>query len=438
MDDALQLRKQILDLVTAFANVSVEMPRAFIPGETHVPVSGKMINAQDLRYVVDSGLDAWFTTGRFATEFEHKFSEYMGLTYCALTNSGSSANLLAVSALTSHRLGARQLSPGDEVITVAAGFPTTVNPIIQNGLVPVFVDINLTDYGIDVDRLAAAMSPKVKAIVLAHTLGNPFDAAFVADFAREHNLWFIEDCCDAVGSKLQGKTVGSFGDLATVSFYPAHHITMGEGGAVLTNDPRLKKTVESFRDWGRDCWCETGCDNTCGKRFDWQLGDLPRGYDHKFTYSHLGYNLKATDMQAALGLSQLTRIDEFKQMRLDNFAYLKSNLSVLSKYLQLPGTQKGADPVWFGFPIRVLPGSPISRNDLIVELDARKIGTRLLFGGNLLKQPYMKSRNTRISGDMTHTDIAMENVFWTGVQPNMTAGMRAYLVAQFLDIYAKY
>ncbi|PJA54248.1 MAG: lipopolysaccharide biosynthesis protein RfbH, partial [Candidatus Marinimicrobia bacterium CG_4_9_14_3_um_filter_48_9] len=307
--------------------------------------------------------------------------------------------------------------------------------IIQNGLVPVFVDINLTDFSLNVDLLAQALSPKVKAIMLAHTLGNPFDVERIAAFAKENDLWMIEDCCDAVGSKFNGKMVGTFGDIATVSFYPAHHITMGEGGAVLTRSAKLKRIIESFRDWGRDCWCETGCDNTCGKRFEWQLGELPEGYDHKFTYSHLGYNLKVTDMQAALGLSQLDKIEQFNRARIENFNFLREQLAGLEKYLKLPTARPGAEPVWFGFPIIVKPNSPLSRTQLIVELDKRKIGTRLLFGGNLLKQPYMKSVKTKVVGPLENTDVAMENVFWIGVQPNLTSEMRQYVVEQFYNIF---
>lgn len=428
-------RKKILDTVLEFARETVERSPVFQPGESHVPVSGKLIDGNDLKNLVDSCLDAWFTTGRYAHEFETRFSAFMEQGTCSLTNSGSSANLLAISTLTSHLLGDRRLKPGDEVITVAAGFPTTVNPIIQNGLVPVFVDINLTDFSINADLLEQAMSPKVKAIILAHTLGNPYDVERIAAFAKENNLWFIEDCCDAVGSKFNGRMVGTFGDIATVSFYPAHHITMGEGGAVLTRSAKLKRIIESFRDWGRDCWCETGCDNTCGKRFEWQLGELPEGYDHKFTYSHLGYNLKITDMQAALGLSQLDKIERFNQARVENFNYLSEQLSDLNEFLKLPTARPGAEPIWFGFPILVRPNSPLSRNQLIVELDNRKIGTRLLFGGNLLKQPYMKSVKTRVVGQLENTDIVMGNVFWIGVQPNLTSEMREYVVEQFNEIF---
>jgi len=429
------MRKKILDAVMEFARASAEKSPAFYPGQSHVPVSGKMIDGNDLQNLVDACLDGWLTTGRFAHEFESRFAAFMGQGSCSLTNSGSSANLLAVSALTSPLLGERRLQPGDEVITVAAGFPTTVNPIIQNGLVPVFVDINLTDFSLNVDLLAQALSPKVKAIMLAHTLGNPFDVERIAAFAKENDLWMIEDCCDAVGSKFNGKMVGTFGDIATVSFYPAHHITMGEGGAVLTRSAKLKRIIESFRDWGRDCWCETGCDNTCGKRFEWQLGELPEGYDHKFTYSHLGYNLKVTDMQAALGLSQLDKIEQFNRARIENFNFLREQLAGLEKYLKLPTARPGAEPVWFGFPIIVKPNSPLSRTQLIVELDKRKIGTRLLFGGNLLKQPYMKSVKTRVVGPLENTDVAMENVFWIGVQPNLTSEMRKYVVDQFYNIF---
>src|ERR1700728_3748958 len=351
-DTAAQLRRQILDLTARYWSES--SPRGdFIPGASPVPVSGKVIDGADVSAVVDSALDAWFTTGRFGESFERDLARFVGVRSASLVNSGSSANLIALSALTSPKLGDRRLVPGDEVITVAAGFPTTINPIIQNGLVPVFVDVTLPTYNVDVAQLESALSPRTRALILAHTLGNPFDLAAVTAFASRHGLWLIEDCCDAVGSLYQGAKVGTFGDLATTSFYPAHHITMGEGGAVLTNQPLLRTLVESFRDWGRDCWCAPGCDNTCGKRFDWQLGNLPCGYDHKYTYSHIGYNLKATDMQAALGQSQIEKLPHFIERRKDNFRYLSKALKPLEHCLLLPQATPGSDPSWFGFPIGV-------------------------------------------------------------------------------------
>jgi CDP-4-dehydro-6-deoxyglucose reductase, E1 len=372
---------------------------------------------------VDSVLDGWFTTGRFAAEFEKKLARFVGVRSASLVNSGSSANLLAISALTSPKLGERQLKPGDEVITAAAGFPTTVNPILQNRLVPVFVDVVLPTYEIDVSKLEAARSDKTKAIIVAHTLGNVFDLDAVTEFARKYNLWLIEDCCDALGSTWKGRRVGTFGDIATVSFYPAHHITMGEGGVVLTDKPNLQVLIDSFRDWGRDCWCDPGKDNTCGKRFDWQLGELPCGYDHKYTYSHIGYNLKATDMQAALGLSQMDKLPFFIERRKENFRYLHSALEPLKDVLMLPEATPGSDPSWFGFPIGIREGAPFRRDQLTRALEEQKIGTRLLFGGNLLRQPAYTGCEHRVIGDLQNTDFVMNNVFWIGVYPGLTREM---------------
>jgi CDP-6-deoxy-D-xylo-4-hexulose-3-dehydrase len=419
---AAELRRQILDL-TADYFAEAFPASEFIAGKSSVPVSGKVIDAADMQHVVDAALDGWFTTGRFAREFERKLARFVGVRSASLVNSGSSANLLAVSALTSPKLGDRRLKPGDEVITVAAGFPTTVNPIIQNRLVPVFVDVTLPGYQIDITQLKQALSPKTRAIVIAHTLGNVFDVEAVAAFARKHNLWLIEDCCDALGSTVDGRHVGTFGDIATVSFYPAHHITTGEGGAVLTGSPVLKVLIESFRDWGRDCWCEPGVDNTCGKRFEWQLGDLPCGYDHKYTYSHIGYNLKATDMQAALGLSQIDKLSGFIARRKQNFAYLHAALAHLEDVLQLPSAAAGSDPSWFGFPLGVKPGAPFTRDELTRALDAAKIGTRLLFAGNLLRQPAYQGCEHRVIGGLPNTDYVMNNVFWIGVYPGLTSPM---------------
>jgi len=400
----------------------------FVPGTSPVPVSGRVFDDADLFAIVDSGLDFWLTSGRFADQFESKFAKFIGLRDARLVNSGSSANLVAVSVLTSPTLAERQLKPGDEVITVAAGFPTTVNPIIQNRLVPVFVDVKLGTYNIDPSQLEAALSPRTKAIILAHTLGNPFVVTEVSAFAKKHNLWLIEDCCDALGSTWNGRMVGTFGDIATFSFYPAHHITMGEGGCVATNKPQLTKLIECFRDWGRDCWCQPGRDNTCGKRFDWQLGALPYGYDHKYTYSHIGYNLKVSDMQAAVGLSQLNKLPGFIQKRRDNFAYLKAALEPLSEFLILPEREAEADPSWFGFPIGVRDSAPFERDQLTRTLDDARIGTRLLFGGNLLRQPAYAGCELRAVGSLLNTDFAMNRVFWVGVYPGLTQPMLDHIV----------
>jgi CDP-6-deoxy-D-xylo-4-hexulose-3-dehydrase len=428
---ASQLRRQILDLTAQYV-AETSGPKEFIPGVTPVPVSGKVIDGSDVSAVVDSALDAWFTTGRFAEIFERSLANFVGVRCASLVNSGSSANLLAVSALTSPKLGERQLRPGDEVITVAAGFPTTVNPILQNRLVPVFVDVTIPTYEIDVAQLESARSERTKAVFLAHTLGNTFDIDAVCAFTRKHNLWLIEDCCDALGSTYKGQKVGTFGDLATLSFYPAHHITTGEGGAVLTNKPSLQTLVESFRDWGRDCWCEPGRDNTCGKRFDWQLGDLPCGYDHKYTYSHIGYNLKATDMQAALGASQLTKVRSFIERRKANFTYIKRALAELEEYLWLPEATLHSDPSWFGFPIGMRKDTPFTRGDLIRHLEANKIGTRLLFGGNLVRQPAYREVEHRIVGDLRNADFVMSNVFWVGVYPGLTPAMLDFMTATII------
>ena len=432
-----KLRRQILELVREYAREEFEIEKPFIPGETHIPVSGKVIGTEEIKYAVNACLDGWFTTGRFSEKFENEFAEYMQQRHCILTNSGSSANLLALSALTSPQLGKKQLKPGDEVITVAAGFPTTVNPIIQNGLVPVFVDVNLDEYGINVEEMEKAWSSKVKAIILAHTMGNPFNLEKVTEFAKKHKLWFIEDCCDAVGSTYNGKMVGTFGDLATVSFYPAHHITMGEGGAVLTNSSKLKKIVESFRDWGRDCWCATGKADTCGKRFDWQLGDLPHGYDHKYIYSHIGYNFKLTDMQAAIGLAQLKKLNLFISQRRENYLYLYEKLKPLSDLLVLPEPAINSEPSWFGFPIRIKEESPIQRDELVQYLSKRNIDTRLLFGGNLLKQPAYENATVRKVGHFSNTNIVLDQVFWLGVTPLLTEGKLSYVTESISKAYLR-
>ena len=424
------LRECILDLVSEYHALAFA-PCPFIAGETPVPVSGRVFDASDIRSLVDSSLDFWLTTGRFAAQFEKQFSRWLGIRTATLVNSGSSADLLAVTALTSPKLGDRRLKAGDEVITVAAGFPTTVNPIIQNGLIPVFLDEHIPTYNVDVRMLEEAKSERTRAVVLAHTLGNPFDLGKVIEFTRKHDLWLIEDCCDAVGATYCGQKVGRFGDLATVSFYPAHHITMGEGGCVLTESPILKTIVESFRDWGSDCWCEPGKANTCGKRFDWQLGELPGGYDHKYTYSHIGYNLKMTDMQAAVGVSQLKKLPEFIAKRRANFEALHRGLKDLEEFFILPEATPDSEPSWFGFPVAVRTDAPFSRNQAIAFLESRKIATRLLFAGNLLRQPAYQGINHRVVGSLQNTDFIMNQVFWVGVYPGITGEMLTYMLEMF-------
>jgi len=426
------IRAQIRGLVAEY-HAAAFAPGEFVPGETPVPVSGRVFGANDMQHLVDAGLDFWLTTGRFAAEFERSFAKVMGARHAMLVNSGSSANLLAVTTLTSPELGDRALKPGDEVITVAAGFPTTVNPIFQNGLVPVFVDIELPSYGIEVFRLGAARSARTRAIIVAHTLGNPYDVAAVAAFARQHDLFLIEDCCDAVGATFDGRPVGTFGDLATVSFYPAHHITMGEGGCVLTQQPKFKRIVESFRDWGRDCWCDPGRENTCGKRFDWQLGDLPCGYDHKYSYSHVGYNLKLTDMQAAVGVAQLTRLEDFVTARRHNYATLRERLAPLEDVLEFASVHPSASPSWFGFPVRVRESAPFDRNGLIAFLERRLIATRLLFGGNLVRQPAYRGLTYRVVGDLARSDQVMHGTFWVGVYPGLSPAMIEWIASSILE-----
>lgn len=431
-DRAKELRAEISRLVGEY-HAAAFAPRPFVADDTPVPVSGRVFDESELRNLVDASLDFWLTTGRYAAEFERRFADYVGTRHAILVNSGSSANLLALSALTSPRLRGRRLVPGDEVITVASGFPTTVNPIIQNRLVPVFVDVDVPTYNIDVRRLEAAVGPRTRAIMLAHTLGNPFDLDAVTSFARAHDLWLIEDCCDAVASTYRGQHVGTFGDLATVSFYPAHHITMGEGGCVLTGRPSLKKLVESFRDWGRDCWCEPGEENTCGRRFEWQQGELPYGYDHKYTYSHVGYNLKLTDLQAAVGVAQLDKLGTFAETRRRNFAFLLEGLRELEEVFVLPEATPGADPCWFGFPLAVRPGAPFARTDVVRHLEQHKIGTRLLFAGNLLRQPAYREIEHRVAGPLTNTDFVMDNVFWIGVYPGLDATRLGFVVDCLTD-----
>lgn len=432
---AIALRQQILELTAEFYAESFPQ-KTFVPGTSVVPVSGKVIGADDICSVVDSALDGWFTTGRFAKDFERKLARFFGVRSASLVNSGSSANLVALSALTSPKLGERQLKPGDEVITVAAGFPTTVNPILQNRLVPVFLDVVLPTYEIDVTRLEEARSDRTKAVMIAHTLGNVFNLDAITEFCKKYNLWLVEDCCDALGSTYKGQKVGTFGDIATVSFYPAHHITMGEGGAVLTDKPALQVLIDSFRDWGRDCWCEPGVDNTCGKRFDWQLGTLPCGYDHKYTYSHVGYNLKATDMQAALGVSQIAKLPGFIERRKANFQYLRAALETLAEFLILPEAGAHSDPSWFGFPIGVKKDAPFTRDQMTKALESQKIGTRLLFAGNLLRQPAYEGYEYRVVGELTNTDFVMNQVFWIGVYPGLSTEMLDFIVQTATEFVA--
>ncbi len=426
MPDPTALRQQILELVDHYYQAAFP-DKAFFPGETPVQYAGRVFDAQEIRNLVDSALEFWLTTGRFTKQFETEFARFVGIRYARLVNSGSSANLVALSCLTSPKLKDKRLRPGDEVITVAAGFPTTVNPIIQNKLVPVFVDVVLPTYNIDVSQLEAALSPRTRAIMIAHTLGNPFDVAAVTSFCHKHDLWLIEDCCDAVGATFHGQSVGTFGHLATVSFYPAHHMTMGEGGAILTRNPTLKTLVESFRDWGRDCWCDPGMDNTCGKRFEWQLGELPFGYDHKYIYSHIGYNLKATDMQAAVGVAQLQKLPSFIESRRKNFASLHTALQDLQDIFILPEATPGSQPSWFGFPIALRDNRIITREDVVRFLNARKISTRQLFGGNLLRQPAYQNIEHRRIGALTNSDRVMNEVFWIGVYPGLTEPMLEYM-----------
>ena len=431
-----QIRVQIGRLVDEYARLAYA-PTAFEPGATPVPPAGKVLGAPELRNMVEASLDGWLTTGRFNDMFEKRLAAFLGLNHVLTVNSGSSANLVAFMALTSPRLGDRAIQPGDEVIGVAAGFPTSVNPILQAGAVPVFVDITLPTYNIDPALVEAAITPRTKAIMLAHTLGNPFNLDVISALCKKHGLWLVEDCCDALGSTYQGRKVGTFGDIGTLSFYPAHHITMGEGGAVFTRSAELKKILESLRDWGRDCFCPPGKDNTCCNRFGWKLGDLPQGYDHKYIYSHLGYNLKITDMQAACGLAQLDRLEAFVAARKANFAFLHQRLRSCEEHLILPGATEGSDPSWFGFLLSLRESSPFKRLDLVSHLNEKRIGTRLLFAGNLVRQPYMAGRTYRVGGDLTRTDFVMNQTFWIGVYPGLTEEMldfAAVEIERFLGI----
>jgi len=427
MRTAEELRSQILGLVADYT--AAKWPqRAFQPGVDAVPISGKVFDAEDVQHLVDSGLDFWLTAGRFADAFEAELAKVVGTRYALLVNSGSSADLIAVSCLTSHLLKDERLRPGDEVLTVAAGFPTTVNPILQNGMVPVFVDVDIPTYNVNVEQLEAAISPKTKAIILAHTLGNPFNVDAVTRIAEKYGLYLIEDDCDALGAEYRGQRTGTFGDVSTVSFYPAHHITMGEGGAVLMNKGMIKRSAESFRDWGRDCWCPPGQDNTCNKRFDWELGQLPHGYDHKYIYSHIGYNLKATDMQAAVGLSQLKKLPGFIEARRQNFNLLKEGLKDFEEFFILPEATPHSNPSWFGFALTVREGAPFTRNDLVRHLDQKKIGTRLLFGSNLLRQPAYQGITHRTPFPLVNADRIVDGTFWIGVYPGITTPMRDYML----------
>ncbi|MGK5008340.1 lipopolysaccharide biosynthesis protein RfbH [Janthinobacterium sp. MDB2-8] len=429
-----QIREQIAALVAQYGALA-SVPKPFEPGVTVIPPAGKVVGAPEMGLMVEASLDAWLTTGRFNDEFEKRLAKFIGVEFLITVNSGSSANLVAFSALTSPKLGARAIQPGDEVIGVAAGFPTTVNPILQFGAVPVFVDVELGTYNIDASKIEAAITDKTKAIMLAHTLGNPFNLEVIVALCKKYNLWLVEDCCDALGATYNGQMCGTFGDIGTMSFYPAHHITMGEGGAVFTNNPELKAIAESFRDWGRDCYCAPGKDNTCGQRFCCKLGTLPEGYDHKYTYSHLGYNLKITDMQAACGLAQMDRAAGFVQARKDNFAYMKDGLKSCEEFLILPEATPNSDPSWFGFPITLRPEANVDRVSLLTFLDQNKIGTRLLFAGNLTRQPYMIGRNYRVSGELTNTDRIMHDTLWIGVFPGLTREMMDFSISKIEEFF---
>jgi CDP-4-dehydro-6-deoxyglucose reductase, E1 len=429
-----ELRLEIAALVREFADLKYK-EKIFEPGKSVVPPSGKVIGAIELQYMVDASLDGWLTTGRFNDQFEKELSDFIGVKNLITVNSGSSANLVAFATLTSPKLGDRAIKKSDEVIGVAAGFPTTVNPIVQFGAIPVFVDVDLKTHNVNADLIEAAITPKTKAIMLAHTLGNPYNLKKVKELSDKYNLWLIEDCCDALGAEYDGRHVGTFGDIATCSFYPAHHITMGEGGAVFTNNSDLIAIAESFRDWGRDCYCKPGCDDTCGKRFDQKLGDLPQGYDHKYTYSHLGYNLKISDMQAACGLAQLKRLPEFIKKRNSNFTYLSNRLSTLANFIELTLPTKDSTPSWFGFPITLKSDSGVSRVDLTKYLDHNKIGTRLLFAGNLTKQPYFSDIEYRVVGDLINTDITMNQTLWLGIYPGLGEAQLNYIAEKLEEFF---
>jgi CDP-6-deoxy-D-xylo-4-hexulose-3-dehydrase len=432
LTDAASIREQILNLTEAYYNLA-HNKGDFIAGKSSVPISGRVFAANDMKSLVDSALDFWLTTGRFNDAFEKRLGEYLGVRHVLTVNSGSSANLVAFASLTSHLLRDRALKPGDEVITCATGFPTTLNPAILYGMVPVFVDVDIPTYNIDPQQIEAAITPKTKAIMVAHTLGNPFDLGTITALAKKHNLFLIEDCCDALGATYSDQIVGTFGDVGTLSFYPAHHITMGEGGAVFTNSATMKRALESIRDWGRDCYCAPGMDNTCKKRFGWKLGDLPQGYDHKYIYSHVGYNLKITDMQASVGLAQMDHLEGFIAARRRNFSRLKDGLKSLEEFLIMPEATQNSNPSWFGFPITLRDDAPFSRDELTLHLNERKIGTRLLFGGNLIRQPYMQGRNYRAMGDLANSDRVMRQTFWIGVYPGLSEPMIGYMLETITD-----
>ncbi|MFA6371665.1 MAG: lipopolysaccharide biosynthesis protein RfbH [Methanothrix sp.] len=429
-----EIRDEIFSRVVELYNLR-ESQKRFVPGQDRLNYAGRVYDEKEMISLVDASLDFWLTSGRYARRFEADLARFIGVDHCLLTNSGSSANLIAISTLTSPKLGERRLVPGDEVITTACGFPTTLNPIIQNGLVPVFIDINLGNYNIKADEIEAAIGDRTRAIFLPHTLGNPVDIDMISDLAERHDLWFIEDNCDALGSEYRCRYTGSFGHISTCSFYPAHHITMGEGGAVLTSDPLLKNIAVSFRDWGRDCWCDPGCDGTCGKRFGWQMGSLPDGYDHKYVYSHIGYNLKATDMQAAIGVEQLKKLPEFLRIRKANFKTLYDNFRKFERYFILPKAAANSDPAWFGFPLTIREGASFSRADIVNYLEKRKIATRMLFGGNLVKQPAYLNIKSRIVGLLENTDRVMNNLFWVGVYPGITENQMDYMIKTFNDFF---
>lgn len=424
-----ELREEIYNKVIEIYNLRGS--EEFIPGKSHINYAGRVYDEDEMISLVDSALDFWLTAGRYAQKFEEEFAKFLGVRYCLLTNSGSSANLLAITALTSHKLGEKKLKKADEIITTACGFPTTLNPIIQNGLKPVFVDVELGTYNIKVDMIENALSERTKAIFIPHTLGNPANINEIKRIAEKNDLWFIEDNCDALGSKYDEKYTGSYGHISTFSFYPAHHITMGEGGAVLTSDPLLKEIIASFRDWGRDCWCEPGCDNTCGKRFGWKLGELPSGYDHKYVYSHVGYNLKVTDMQAAVGTEQLKKLPKFIEARKKNFNILYNRLKVYEDYLLLPEIEKNVDPSWFGFPILVKSNGDFTRDDIVNHLETNKVATRMLFGGNLIKQPAYQNIEFRCVDSLENTDLVMNNLFWVGIYPGITKEKMDYMINEF-------
>ncbi len=430
-----QIKEQILKLVAEYGELASQRS-PFEPGKTVIPPSGKVVGAKEMQFLVEASLDCWLTTGHFNDAFEARLAKFIGVQHLITVNSGSSANLVAFSTLTSPKLGDRAIKPGDEVIGVAAGFPTTVNPILQFGAVPVFVDVELGTYNIDASKIEAAISDKTKAIMLAHTLGNPYNLDIIVALCKKYKLWLIEDCCDALGATYDGKLVGTFGDIGTLSFYPAHHITMGEGGAVFTNNRDLKVIAESFRDWGRDCYCAPGKENTCGTRFCCQNGNLPYGYDHKYTYSHLGYNLKITDMQAACGLAQMDRLEGFIAARRHNFAYLKDRLKTCEEFLILPEATPNSEPSWFGFPMTLRPAANVDRVELLTYLDQYKIGTRLLFAGNLTRQPYMIGRNYRVAGELTNTDRVMNDTFWIGVYPGLEQEMLDFAVEKIETFFA--